>query len=43
LVVALAGLLGDGQVDLPLLVLAGLAEHGQQDDSSCPSPAMELT
>jgi hypothetical protein len=33
-VVALAGLLrADGPVDLPLLVLAGLAEHGQQHDS----------
>jgi hypothetical protein len=32
-VVAFAGLLrADGPADLPLLVLAGLAEHGQQDD-----------
>src|ERR1700759_1559872 len=32
-VVALAGLVrADGPVDLPLLVLAGLAEHGQQHD-----------
>jgi len=32
-VVALAGLLrADGPVDLPLLMLAGLAEHGQQHD-----------
>jgi hypothetical protein len=34
-VVAIAGLLrAQGSVDLPLLMLAGLAKHGQQDDPS---------